>query len=199
MFTGIIQEIGRIISIDKSGDWIVTIRAPQTVQDLQVGGSVACNGICLTVIECNDLDFTVQISEETLNKTTTRNWHVDRQVNVERAMRMGEELGGHMVLGHVDGLAKIVSRTEENDSVRFVFKVPDDYTKFIAPKGSIALDGISLTINDVNENMFGVNIIPHTQKATTISLKQAGDNVNFEVDMIARYIGQFLANREMAC
>lgn len=195
MFSGIIQEVGKITEMETSGDWVVTIDAPETTQSLAVGASVACNGVCLTIIEIKDTGFVVQLSGETLSKTSLRDWLIGSEVNLERALRLGDELSGHMVLGHVDGLAKVVSRSEELDSIRFVFKVPETFKQYLAPKGSIALDGISLTINDVNDSFFGVNIIPHTQKVTTIGLKQAGDLVNFEVDVIARYVGRMLATR----
>jgi len=195
MFTGIIREIGHVISVTKTGDWTVEVRAPVTVSELSIGSSVACNGVCLTTIELTDETYTVQLSTETLAKTVPDSWQEGRDINVEPSLRMGDELGGHIVSGHVDGLAKVVSRTEEQDSIRFVFKIPDEFEGFLAPKGSIALDGISLTINDVNGTFFGVNIIPHTQKATTIGLKQAGDMLNFEIDTIARYVGRMLAAR----
>ena len=195
MFTGIIREIGHVISVDRAGDWTAVVQAPVTVSGLTIGSSVACNGVCLTAIELSDDTFTVQMSAETLAKTVPDSWQEGRDINIEPSMRMGEEFGGHLVFGHVDGLAKVVSRSEEQDSIRFVFKVPDAFQPYLAPKGSIALDGISLTVNDVNGAYFGVNVIPHTQKATTIGLKQAGDMLNFEVDMIARYVGRMLAAR----
>jgi len=195
MYTGIVQEMGEITSIDKSGDWIVTVRSPETANGIELGASVAFDGICLTVIEMNGDSFKVQLSNETLDKTTASDWIVGSFVNMERSLRMGDELGGHMVSGHVDGIAKIISIEKEQDSLKFTYEIPKEFSLYLAPKSSITLDGISLTVNDVNENRFCVNIIPHTQKVTTMGNKKIGDSLNFEIDMIARYVGQILENR----
>ena len=192
MFTGIIQEVGTITSLDTRGDWIITISAPLTVKDLVIGASVACSGVCLTVINIFDTTFVVQVSRETLDKTCAKFWQNGTRLNLERALRMGDELGGHIVSGHVDGIAKVISRASENDSLRFVFEVPEAFAAFLAPKGSVSLDGISLTVNEVDGCRFGVNIIPHTQAATTMGLRQIGDLLNFEIDLIARYVSRMM-------
>jgi len=192
MFTGIIQDVGTITSLDKQGDWIITIAAPRTLKDLLVGASVACSGVCLTVISISDTAFVVQTSQETRDKSSAGLWQVGSQLNLERALRVGDELGGHIVSGHVDGLAKVVARTPDKDSVRFVFEVPESFAHFLAPKGSVALDGISLTVNEVEGCRFGVNIIPHTQTATTLGACKVGDRLNFEIDTIARYVARML-------
>lgn len=192
MFTGIITEVGEVRHLDQSGDWTITIHAPRTVKDLRIGASVACSGVCLTVVRVEGEAFVVQASAETLGKTVLKNWKVGTRINLERALRMGDELGGHMVSGHVDGVARVVDRRPEQDSLRFVFEVPEAFAAFLAPKGSVALDGISLTVNEVEGNRFGVNIIPHTQVETTMGSCQVGDALNFEVDMIARHVARLL-------
>lgn len=195
MFTGIIQEIGTIEKIDKGGDWTVWISASLSLTELPIGTSVSCDGICLTVIEKTDRCFVVQLSAETVQKTTARWWQVGTLVNIERSLRMGDEMGGHLVSGHVDGVLKIISRDEENDSIRYQFEIPAEFALYLAPKGSIALDGISLTVNEVDGTVFGVNIIPHTQKETTIGEKKVGSLMNFEIDQIARYVSSILKAR----
>lgn len=195
MFTGIIKDVGKIVSIDASGDWRVLIATKLDLENIEIGASIACDGICLTVIEKNIGCFLVQVSSETIGKTTAFMWKTGTNLNLERALRMGDELGGHLLSGHVDGIARIVEKKPEGDSVRYKFLAPVGYEKFIAPKGSIALDGVSLTINEVEGSIFGVNIIPHTQSMTTLGNRNVGDNVNFEVDMIARYVGQMLSQR----
>jgi len=195
MFTGIIQEIGTIEKIETKGDWKLSVSASFPMDTIELGSSVACEGICLTVIEKTDHCFAVQLSAETLSKTTARWWRVGTLVNIERALRMGDELGGHLVAGHVDGVLKIVSVEEEKDSLRYRFEIPSEFTPFLASKGSITLDGISLTVNEVEGQIFGINIIPHTQKETTIGGKKPGDLLNFEIDLIARYVGNMLKAR----
>ncbi len=198
MFSGIITEIGKIEKIDRRGDWTVHVSASFPLDDLAIGTSVACDGICLTVVEKAGSCFVVQLSTETVQKTTARWWQVGSLVNIERSLRVGDEMAGHIVSGHVDGVLKIISREEEKDSIRYRFEIPADYAFFLAPKGSIALDGVSLTINEVAGNIFGVNIIPHTQKETTIGEKASGDLMNFEIDLIARYVGAMLKARGAA-
>lgn len=192
MFTGIIADIGVIKSIKKQGDWIVGIAAPSLLADMELGASVACAGMCLTVIEILPDSFKVQLSTETVAVTTAKNWAVGTKLNLERALRMGDELGGHIVTGHVDGLAEIISITPEQESLRFSFKIPDEFASFIASKGSVSLDGISLTVNEVDGSTFGVNIIPFTQEKTTIGAMKVGDLMNFEVDLMARYVARQL-------
>jgi len=192
MFTGIVTHIGKIGSIDKKGDWTFSILAPDFVEALSVGASVACSGVCLTVVRRDPESFDVQASAETLSKTTLGSWNSGGRVNLERALRMGDELGGHMVSGHVDGVAHVVSRVAEGESLRFVFEAPAAFAPFLASKGSVALDGVSLTVNEIEGARFGVNIIPHTQGATTMGQRQAGDALNLEVDTIARYVRRML-------
>lgn len=188
MFTGIIQSTGTITALDKRGDWTVEVATSMPLDDVALGASIACSGVCLTVIRKLNDRFTVQVSGETLAKTTASKWVLGTKLNLERALRVGDELGGHIVLGHVDGVANIVSRQEDKDSVRYAVEFPGDFAKFIAAKGSVALDGISLTVNAVCGNEAEFNIIPHTQNATTIGDNMAGDEVNFEIDMMARYL-----------
>lgn len=200
MFTGIVEAIGTITVLDKQGDWKASLTCPESWGTLPLGASVSCSGVCLTVIDSDKEYFQVQISTETVSKTNIADWKEGGEVNLERALRMGDELGGHLVTGHVDGLARITRREPEGDSVRFTFEIPQDFARFIAPKGSVALDGISLTVNEVTNTKdggatFGVNIIPHTQTVTTLGKRQIGDKLNFEVDTIARYVDRMLNPR----
>jgi riboflavin synthase len=195
MFTGIIRDVGEIVALDKSGDWKISVSTNLNLDDAGIGCSIACDGVCLTLIEKTESSFTVQLSAETLSKTTAKNWKIGKRLNLERALRMGEELGGHLVSGHVDGVAKIVSKTPENDSLRYKFSLPENLAKYAAQKGSIAVDGISLTVNEVEGEVFGANIIPHTQNMTTLGAKNIGDDVNIEIDVVARYVERMLASR----
>ncbi|MFY9288760.1 MAG: riboflavin synthase [Alphaproteobacteria bacterium] len=189
MFTGLIQDIGEVTAIDKQGDWVVTIASQKLPLDkMALGASVACNGICLTVIDKAAGQFDVQVSMETLSKTTAVHWKVGTFINLEPALRMGDELGGHMVSGHVDGLARVIENKLRGDSAQITFEAPEALSRFIATKGSVTLDGISLTVNEVDKTRFSVNIIPHTQQMTTFKGLKAGDEVNLEIDMIARYV-----------
>lgn len=195
MFTGIIQDIGEITAIDKQGDWIVTVATALPLAHTAIGASIAHRGICLTIIALeaqskltNRREYKVQLSEETLSCTTALHWQVGSRVNLETAMRAGDELGGHYVSGHVDGIARVVGVTKTGDSLRLKFDVPADFAKFIAAKGSITVDGVSLTVNYVEGAQFDVNLIPHTQKATTLGGLTFGEETNFEVDMLARYV-----------
>jgi riboflavin synthase len=195
MFTGIVSDIGEIVSIEKRGDTRFAIATAYAPESIAVGASIACSGCCLTAIEMGKLQdgrgtFLVEASAETLSVTSLKNWKVGTRINLERALKMGDELGGHMVSGHVDGLGGILSIKSEGDSLRFRIEAPDDIARFIAQKGSVTLDGISLTVNDVEGNAFGVNIIPHTQVATTWGRAKLGDAVNIEIDMLARYVAR---------
>jgi riboflavin synthase len=196
MFTGIIQDIGEIVAIDKKGDWNVTIKtAALPLDKMALGASVACGGVCLTIIEKSKTEFRVQVSMETLGKTVAAQWKVGQRINLEPALRAGDELGGHLLSGHVDGVAKVTGRTPESDSLRYQFEVPQAFVRFLAPKGSVAIDGVSLTVNEVEGTRFGINIIPHTQGMTTLAALNVGDTVNFEIDMIARYVERMLNAR----
>jgi riboflavin synthase len=195
MFTGIITDIGTIVALEQSGDLRARISTAYAGASIDIGASIACDGVCLTAVARGDADgrgwFDVDISAETLSKTTIGNWTMGRAVNLERPLRLGDELGGHIVSGHVDGLAKIVAMRDEGDSTRFEFEAPASLAMFIAPKGSVALNGTSLTVNEVDGTRFGVNIIPHTKQVTTWGQAAVGDNVNLEIDTLARYVARF--------
>jgi riboflavin synthase len=192
MFTGIITDIGRVRRIRRGALAELTIATRFDTAAIAIGASIACSGACLTVIAVEEGAFTVEASAETLACTTIGGWGEDRPVNLEQSLRLGDELGGHLVSGHVDGLATIVERRPEAQSVRFTFAAPEGLMPFIAPKGSVALDGVSLTVNEVAGNRFGVNIIPHTLACTSLSEAQPGQQMNLEIDMIARYVARLL-------
>ena len=178
--------------IEQKGDTRIEIETAYDTDDIDIGASIACSGPCLTVIEKGAGWFAVEASAETLDKTALGDWEVGTRVNLERAMRIGDELGGHIVSGHVDAVAVIAEMEPEGDSVRFTFEAPTDFAKYIAPKGSVCLDGVSLTVNEVRDNRFGVNIISHTQSATSFSDRKVGDRINMEIDTIARYVARLL-------
>ena len=190
MFTGIITDIGTVRAIKKQGDTRFEIACTYDMSGVDMGASIACNGCCLTVIEKGRDWFAVEASAETLSKTTLGQWAEGTRINLERALKVGDELGGHIVSGHVDGVGEIVSITPEGDSKRFRFRVPENVAGFIASKGSVAIDGTSLTVNEVEACEFGVNIIPHTQTVTTWGQARAGRPVNIEIDMLARYVAR---------
>lgn len=191
MFTGIIKMLGTVVSVDKSrGDTRFVIQCDDMDFDtLETGASICHAGCCLTALDIDPTakTYAVDVSQESLDKTTLGAWSQGITVNLERSLCMGDELGGHMVSGHVDGVAKLVSLRQEGDSHRLTFEVPAHLAKFIAQKGSVALDGISLTVNEVDGNQFGVNIIPHTWDVTTLGGLKIGDQLNLEVDLMARY------------
>ena len=193
MFTGIITDIGEVIATDQQGDLNARIATGYDTQTIDIGASIACNGVCLTVTALG-IDpkpwFDVQISAETVSKTNVGTWSPGHKINLERALRVGDELGGHIVSGHVDGLAHITDTKDEGDSTRFTFRAPKDLARFIAPKGSVALNGTSLTVNEVDDTTFGVNIIPHTKIATTWGSARPGDQINLEIDTLARYVAR---------
>jgi riboflavin synthase len=196
MFTGIISDIGEV-ALREDGRF--TIRASYPAASLQVGASMACDGCCLTMTSVRadgeGALFTVDTSNETRAKTTIADWGPGRRVNLERSLGAGAEFGGHVVMGHVDGLARILDIKPDGESRRFSFEVPDHLAPYIAPKGSVALDGVSLTVNEVSDNRFGVNFIPHTLTVTTWGAKTAGQSVNLEVDLFARYVARLLEFR----
>jgi riboflavin synthase len=198
MFTGIISDLGEVIDIHEKAEGLrrVTIACGYDPDSIAIGASVACSGVCLTVVDRgragNRTSFTVDTAAETLRMTTAAGWRRGTKLNLERALRMGDELGGHMVSGHVDGMAEVVSRDDFLDSAALWFRVPPELARFIAPKGSVALDGISLTVNDVKGDVFSVLIIPHTLKVTMIGSLQPGAQVNLEVDQMARYAARLL-------
>lgn len=192
MFTGIITDLGRVRAISGSGDRRFEFSTSYDTSGVDNGASIACSGVCLTVIDKGPGWFAAMVSNETLSCTTLENWQEGTPVNLERALKVGDELGGHIVSGHVDGVGEIISISPDAESHRFSFRVPPELSRQIAAKGSISIDGISLTVNEVDDNTFGVNIIPHTMTVTTIGKKQAGDTVNLEVDMLARYVARLL-------
>ncbi len=193
MFTGIITHIGEIARIDKNrGDWRVFIRTTMNTGDVAMGASIACSGCCLTVVDKDKDWLAFDVSGETLSKTIIGSWDVGTRINLERSLKLGDELGGHIVSGHVDGLALIQSITPDGDSHRLKIEVPPELALYVAPKGSVALDGISLTVNEVDGPVFGVNIIPHTWTHTTLADRKPGSALNMEVDMLARYVARQL-------
>jgi riboflavin synthase len=189
MFTGIITDIGEVVAREGGR---FQIRSSYPAESIAIGASIACDGACLTATAVRPSGsgsaFDVDVSNETLSKTTLGAWGPGRRINLERSLKAGDELGGHIVTGHVDGVARVVDIRPDGDSRRFTIEVPADLARFIATKGSVALDGISLTVNEVGENRMGVNIIPHTLTHTTLSAKKPGDELNLEVDVFARYV-----------
>ena len=192
MFTGIITDLGQVQRLHRGDLLDLTIATAFDTSAISLGASIACSGACLTVVAVEPGAFAVQASVETLACTTLGQWEVGTPVNLERSLRLGDELGGHLVLGHVDGLARIVERRAEAESVRFVFEAPEELAHFVAPKGSVALDGVSLTVNEVAQNRFGVNLIPHTLSCTNLGQAQPGQQMNLEIDLIARYVARIL-------
>jgi riboflavin synthase len=190
MFTGIITDIGTVRAIAKAGDTRFEITTTYDLAGVDMGASIACNGCCLTVIAKGPDWFAIQASGETLSKTTLGQWNKGTRINLERALKLGDELGGHIVSGHVDGIGQIVAITPDGESRRFRIRVPLALARFIAPKGSVAIDGTSLTVNEVDGPDFGVNIIPHTQAVTTWGDMKVGQAVNIEIDMLARYVAR---------
>ena len=195
MFTGIVTDVGEITALTpggQAGDRKFVVKTRHDMTPIAMGASIACSGCCLTVVEKGADWFAVEVSGETLDKTHLGDWQQGWRINLELSLKLGDELGGHLVYGHVDGVGKIVSMTPEGGSVRFVFEAPGDLARFIASKGSIAVDGISLTVNEVEGNRFGINIISHTQAVTTLGTARPGQRVNLEVDMLARYVQRLL-------
>jgi riboflavin synthase len=202
MFTGLISDVGEVRSVDRRGDTRFTIATSWPLDDVALGASIACNGVCLTVVAHGEGWFAIDASAETLSKSTLARWREGTPINLERSLRLGDELGGHLVYGHVDGIGVVEAVEAEGDSHRWRFAAPDELARFLAPKGSIAVDGVSLTVNEVEDRrggqtVFGVNIIPHTAAQTTLRLAEAdrpglsvGDAVNLEVDMLARYVAR---------
>jgi riboflavin synthase len=199
MFTGIVTDIGEITAVKsggQAGDRRFVIRTRHDMKPVAIGASIACSGCCLTVIEKGADWFAVEASGETLDKTHLGDWTEGSRINLEMSLKLGDELGGHLVYGHVDGVGKVAGMTPEGGSVRFTFETPADLAPFVASKGSIAVDGISLTVNEVKGNRFGVNIISHTQAVTTLGQAKVGQRVNLEVDMLARYVQRLLEHHK---
>lgn len=194
MFTGIITAQGQVAEVTPIGggqDMRLVIATPEGwLEGAALGASIACSGCCLTVIARDERRFTVEVSAETLGKTTLGQWRQGGTINLERALKMGDEMGGHVVSGHVDGVGEVVSATPENGSLRLVVKLPEALARFVAPKGSVTIEGVSLTVNDVEGSRFGVNLIPHTAQVTTLGGLRPGAPVNIEIDMLARYVAR---------
>lgn len=199
MFTGLITAQGQLEAIAALADPIYTIATNMPLDTVAMGASIACNGVCLTVIRKTDKSFSVQLSRETLTKTTAADWQPGKRLNLERPLQAGDEFGGHFVSGHVDGVATLTGRQAEGDSWRLVFAAPAALQRFIAPKGSITIDGVSLTVNAVEDGTFGINIIPHTWQVTNFSTIAVGDKVNIEIDLLARYLDRLLEQRGLTC
>ena len=202
MFTGIVTGMGNVRSLRPLGggqDMRIVIGTPWAdTASIAVGASVACGGCCLTAVEVGPDWFAVDVSNETLSKTKLGTWAVGSRMNLERSLRMGDELGGHIVSGHVDGLGTVQSVVPENGSWRVRVEVPRALSRFIAAKGSVAIDGVSLTVNDVDAASFGVNVIPHTWDVTTLGQLSPGDSVHIEIDMLARYVARLHETSEAA-
>ncbi len=190
MFTGIITDIGRIVSIEKAGDTRARIATGYDTDSIDMGASIASDGVCLTVVAIGPGWYEVEMSAETLARTNLGGWREGARVNLERPLKVGDELGGHIVSGHVDGVAEVLSVADEGDSTRVTFRAPAALARFIAPKGSVALNGTSLTVNEVAGDTFGVNLIPHTKEVTTWGDVAPGDAVNLEIDTLARYVAR---------
>jgi riboflavin synthase len=200
MFTGIVTDVGTVRSAEQRGDMRLIIETGYDLHTVDLGASIACSGVCLTVVDKGEEWFAVDISAETMSKTAADHWRQGAKLNLERALRLGDELGGHIVTGHVDAVAEVVGTCPEGDSTRIGLSVPKHLAPMIAPKGSITLDGASLTVNEVRDaedgsTHFAVNIIPHTAQHTTLGELKAGQQLNVEVDVLARYIDRMLAAR----
>ena len=193
MFTGIIRDIGTITGVHKhEGHWTLVIECNLDMDKIEIGASIACSGCCLTVIEKDGSRFLVDVSLESLDKTVIGSWGTQTKVNLEPSLKIGDEIGGHLVSGHVDGQASVKSIEEAGGSWKITITAPDHLARYIAPKGSVTLDGISLTVNEVDGADFTVNIIPHTWNVTTIGMHKEGDLVNIEIDQIARYVDRLM-------
>jgi riboflavin synthase len=200
MFTGIVTDVGTVRKAEQRGDLRLVIGTGYDLDTVELGASIACSGVCLTVVDKGADWFAVDVSGETLSKTAAAHWREEARLNLERALRLGDELGGHIVTGHVDAVAEVVGTCPEGDSVRVGLSVPRALAPMIAPKGSVTLDGVSLTVNDVRDaedgsTHFSVNIIPHTARETTLSQLGQGQQLNVEVDVLARYIARMPALR----
>lgn len=193
MFTGIITDIGTIVATEQRGDLHVRIACSYDTGSIDIGASIACSGACMTVVELGQDWFAVDISGESVSRTAPGRWESGRKLNLERSLKLGDELGGHIVTGHVDGVGTVASIGTEGDSKRFEIRAPAELAPYLAEKGSITVDGVSLTVNTITDQpdgstLFGLNIIPHTAAVTTIGLLEIGDSVNLEIDVLARYL-----------
>jgi riboflavin synthase len=195
MFTGIITDIGRVVAAEERGDLRLRIACGYDLEGVDLGASIACSGVCLTVVDKGDDWFAVDVSHETVSRSAPDLWEEGARLNLERSLRLGDELGGHIVTGHVDGVGEVVSAEPSGDSTRVVIAAPEALAPYIAEKGSVAVDGASLTVNEVDGARFGINIIPHTAAETTLGELAPGRRVNIEIDILARYIGRMLELR----
>ncbi|KAJ02472.1 riboflavin synthase [Sulfitobacter mediterraneus] len=192
MFTGIITDVGEVVALEQEGDLRARIKTGYDTSGIDMGASIASDGVCLTVVDLGPDWYEVQISAETVEKTNIggNGWHKGKRLNLERALKVGDELGGHIVSGHVDGVAEVVAMQDEGDSTRVTLRAPAELARFIAPKGSVALNGTSLTVNAVDGCDFGINFIPHTKDVTTWGDVKVGDQINLEIDTLARYVAR---------
>jgi riboflavin synthase len=199
MFTGIVTDVGTVRSAEQRGDVRLAIATSYDIGTIDLGASISCSGVCLTVVDKGEDWFAVDVSRETISRTASEHWREGARLNLERALRLGDELGGHIVTGHVDAVAEVVNTAPEGDSTRIDVRVAEALAPMIAPKGSITLDGVSLTVNTVEDagdcTLFGVNIIPHTAQHTTLGELRAGQQLNVEIDVLARYLDRMLAAR----
>ena len=195
MFTGIIADVGRIVSIDDGSGRLMTIETALPLDEIPIGGSIATSGICFTAVEKDGNRFSMVASGATLEVTTAGRWQVGDRVNLERSLRIGDELGGHIVFGHVDAVGVLTALDPVGESHRLEIEIPKDLVPLVAVKGSVTVDGISLTVNETGDDRFAVNIIPHTFVETNLSDRRSGDLVNVEIDMLARYVARQLALR----
>ncbi|MES2002625.1 MAG: riboflavin synthase [Pseudomonadota bacterium] len=200
MFTGIITDIGTVRSAEQRGDLRLTIATSYDPATIDLGASIACSGVCLTVVDKGEDWFAVDVSAETVSRSASGHWRDGARLNLERALRLGDELGGHLVTGHVDGVGEVIGTCPDGDSVRIGIRAPDAIARYIAEKGSVTLDGVSLTVNQVSDGAdgstdFSINIIPHTAAHTTLGDLRAGHQLNVEIDLLARYIDRMMANR----
>jgi riboflavin synthase len=195
MFTGLITGLGEVRSVEKRGDIHLVIATQYDVDNIDIGASIACSGICLTVTGkggASDRWFSVSASAETSSRTNIADWRAGTRVNLERPLRLGDEVGGHIVAGHVDGIAEITVIRPEGESRRMTLEIPAEFSRYVAPKGSVALDGVSLTVNAVDGSRFSINVIPHTLSVTTLGDAKPGGRLNFEADMLARYVARLM-------
>jgi len=193
MFTGIITDLGRVRAVSQRSLTRLEIETKYPAESIAIGASIACSGACLSVVERGPGWFAVEASAETLSKTTLGGWRSGTAVNLERPLQLGDELGGHLVLGHVDGVGNLIERRPDGGSIRLTFEAPAELARFIAPKGSVAIDGVSMTVNEVSGRQFGVNVIPITQRETNLGEIAVGARVNLEIDLLARYVARLMA------
>ncbi len=197
MFTGLIQDLGKIQSLERRGEGVfLTVATGLTLSDVKIGDSIAVDGVCLTVVRLSSRTFTAEVSPETLNRTTLSKAAGGRPVNLEKSLRVSDFLGGHIVSGHVDGTGEVVRVSVEGNAWRYRFRAPQEISRYLIEKGSVAVDGISLTVAEIEEPEFAVAVIPHTAQSTTLGMKKAGDPVNLEIDLLAKYVEKFLRQTE---